>query len=372
MVVVAAESVGMDPRGLRVVEELFQSMLDNGVHTGACLAAYRHGKQVLDLYGGLADADAGTPVTQDTLFVIYSCTKALTATCMHVLHERGKFDWDDLVTRHWPEFGKNGKERCTIRHIMVHRGGFPATPPGLPLQWDAIVRAIEDTEAIYEPGTVQAYHPVNYGWVVGELVRRIDGRPYSQFLREEITGPLGMSDTYVGLPAELEGRVAKIHAMDDADPAARGRLQNIPDIVSIFNRPEVHQAVIPAANGISTARDLARFYAALVGGGALDGVRILKSESVAEATSLHSEGLDRTTTGYVRLGLGLALADPRMGYSRTSNLRTFGHAGAGTSIAWGDMDADLGVAIVVNGYRPDSTNNPRLAALSQSVRNACL
>ena len=376
MVVVAAESVEMDSRGLRVVEDLFNSQIENGVHPGACVAAYRHGKLVLDLYGGVADRETGRPVTEDTLFVMYSCSKALAATCMHILWERGKLDWDDRVARYWPGFAKNGKESCTIRHIMIHRGGFPASPRDLHWDrwrdWDAVVGAIENAEAIYEPGAVQAYHPLNYGWVVGELVRRIDGRPYSQFLREEVTDPLGMSDTYVGLPPSLEGRVSKIHAMEDADAAARGRLENIQDIVHIFNQPEVQQAVVPAANGIATARDLARYYAMLVGGGELDGVRILKPETIAEATRLHAEGLDRTTTGYVRLGLGVALADPRVGYSKTASLRTFGHGGAGTSIAWGDPDAGLGVAIIANGYHPDSTNNPRLATISQSIRNACL
>ena len=365
--VVAADTVQMDPRALRLVEELFHQQIQQGLHPGAALAVYRHGKLVLDLHGGLADAELGKPVERDTMFVLYSATKPLAAACLHLLWERGNLDWDDLVADRWPEFAQNGKAGITIGHILTHQGGFPDTPTELTwdkwLDWDFVVRAMERAAPIYEPGKVIAYHPRNFGWVIAELVRRIDGRPFRQFLQEEITCPLGMQDTFVGLPASLEERVSKEHAMEDCDR---------PTMVSIYNRPEVHLVVHPAGGGIATARDLARFYAMLAGGGFLDGVRILKPDTVSEVTDLKSEGMDRTLERQVSRSLGLALGDVRMGSPEKVTIRSFGHGGAGTSVGWADPDAGLAVVFITNGFRADQSNTPRLSAVSQAVRDACI
>ena len=240
--VVAADSVKMDPQALRRVEDLFHQQIHQGIHPGAALSVYRYGQPVLDIQGGLADQEAGKPVSSDTMFVLFSSTKPLAAACLFILWERGKFDWDDLVSKFWPGFGQNGKETVTIRHIMNHQGGFPDTPHEITLEtwadWDAVVLALEKTKPIYEPGTVLAYHPRNFGWVVAELVQRIDGRPFPQFLTEELTGPLGMRDTYVGLPESLEHRVSRLHATDDCDS---------PGMVHLYNRPAAHRAVQPVS-----------------------------------------------------------------------------------------------------------------------------
>jgi len=356
----------MDAQALGRVERLFREQIGKGTHPGAVLAAYRHGQAVLDLYGGVADRESGRPVAQDTMFVLYSSTKPLAAACLYILWERGKLGWDDPVAKHWPEFAQNGKAGVTVRHILTHRGGFPDTPKELTWDkwrdWDAVVRTMEGATPIYEPGTVIAYHARNFGWVIGELVRRIDGRPFSRFLRDELTGPLGMKDTYVGLPPSLEARVSRIYAMEDCDR---------PEMVSDYNRPEVHQAVHPAGGGISTARDLVRFYAMMECGGTLDGVRVLKLETVAEVTKLQVEGMDRTLGQYVRRSLGMWLGDQRMGTSGTVDIHTFGHGGAGTSVGWADPDSGLAVAYITNGFRANVSNNPRLAAISQAIRDAC-
>jgi CubicO group peptidase (beta-lactamase class C family) len=360
----------MDRQALGRVEELFQEQIASGLHPGAALAVYRHGRLVLDLYGGVADRESGKSVTQDTMFVLYSSTKPLAAACLHILWQQGKLDWDDPIAQHWPGFAQNGKGGITVRHVLTHQGGFPETPPELTWDkwhdWNAVVQAMEEVIPEYRPGEVIAYHPRNYGWVIGELVRRIDGRPFNQFLREELTKPLGMNDTYVGLPLELDGRVSKLHAMEDCDR---------PEQVSTYNRPGVHQAVQPAGGGIATARDLARFYAMMGSGGTLDGVQIFRPETVAEVTKPQVEGIDRSLGNYVRRALGLALGDQRMGTSGEMGIvgnRSFGHGGAGTSVGWADPDCGLAVAYITNGFRANQTNNPRLAAISQAVRAACL
>ena len=365
--VVAADTVEMDPQGLDRVEALFQEQIDQGTHPGSALAVYRHGKPVLDLFGGVADAEAGLPVNSDTMFILYSSTKPLAAACIHILWERVKLGWDDPVAEHWPGFAKNGKGDVTIRHVLTHQGGFPETPPELTWDkwhdWNNVVQAMEDIRPDYPAGKVLAYHPRNFGWVLGELVARIDGRSFQQFLREEVTERLEMNDFYVGLPADLESRVSKEHATDDCDH---------PYQVSMYNKPEVHQAVHPAGGGIATARDLARFFAMMEGGGTLDGVKILEPETVAEVTTLQVEGMDLTNERTTKRSLGLSLGDPRMGTSLTEDLRTFGHGGAGTSVGWADPDSGLAMAYITNGYREDGSNLPRLAAMSQAVRDSCL
>ena len=356
----------MDPRALERVEEMFREQIDRGLHPGAALAAYRHGRLVLDLYGGLADSESGKPITSDTMFILYSSTKPLAATCLHILKERGKLAWDEPVAKYWPAFAKNGKQAVNIGHILTHQGGFPETPVELTWDkwrdWDLVVRAMEDASIEYEPGTVIAYHHRNFGWVTGELVQRVDGRSFSQFLEEELTGPLGMSDTFVGLPVELEERVSLVHAMEDTDR---------PGMAWIYNQPEVHQAVHPAGGGIATARDLARFYAMLECGGTLDGVQILRRDTVKEFTKLQVEGLDHSLGRYTYRSLGLALRDYRMGDAAAVNINSFGHGGQGTSVGWADPYSGLGMAYITNGFRSDESNARRLAALSQAVRDAC-
>jgi CubicO group peptidase (beta-lactamase class C family) len=375
-----AKAGAMDSEGLRAVEALFRQQIDEGLHPGASLAVYRHGRLVLELFGGLARLPAhrtgspagqrsGRPVTPETLFVLFSSTKPLSAVCLHILLERGRFELDDPVARHWPEFARNGKAAVTIRHVLTHSGGFPQNPPQLVPRkwgdWNAIVQAMEEIELIWEPGQDTGYHPLNFGWVVGELVRRIDGRPISRFLREEVTGPLGMEDTYLGLPPELEGRVARLYAMDnEVDPQA----------VAAFNRPDVHQAVVPAGGGISTARDLARFYAMLAAGGTLEGVRILSPESVERAIAVQVEvRRDRSLGIPMRWALGFHLGGNRVDlFGYDTSPRAFGHGGHGSSVGWADPDVGLAVAIITNGLRSPAGHALRVAALSAAIRKACL
>lgn len=365
--VVTADSVQMDSNSLGRVETLFRQQLEQGLHPGAALAVYRYGHLVLDLFGGVADRESQKPVAHDTMFILYSSTKPLAAICLHLLWERGQLAWDDPVAHHWPEFAKNGKEGVTVRHVLTHQGGFPETPATMTWDkwrdWDFVVQSMENLVLEYAPGEVMAYHPRNYGWVIGELVRRIDGRSFNHFLHEEVTEPLGMNDAYVGLPADLEDRVSRVHAMEDCDR---------PVSIPAYNQPEVHQAVHPAGGGITTARDLARFYAMLSGGGSLDSIRLLKPETVSEVTKLQVEGLDQSLGLHKRRSLGLVLDDPRMGVAENSGSGSFGHGGQATSVGWADPNGGLAVAYITNGARSEDTNLPRLSAISQAVRAACL
>lgn len=359
------EEARMNVDALKNVEALFTEQINNGTHPGAAMAIYRYGKLVLDFYGGISNTDTGEPVNHNSLYVLMSSTKPLAAACIALLKERNKLAYDDKVVEYWPEFDKNGKESITIRHILTHTAGIPETPGGLTwdkwIDWDLVVSAMAETTPRFEPGTAIAYHAINFGWLIAELVRRIDGRPFPQFLREEITNPLGMNDTYVGLPMALESRVCKMHAMEDS-------LDSLVPIT--FNRHEVHQSIVPGACGISTARDIARFYAMLERRGTLDGVQIFLPETVSDLTNLQIEGNDQTVNNFVRRTLGLMLGEHRMG-SGGSDYESFGHGGAGTSICWANHRLGLAVTIITNGFRGAETNNARLYSLSKSIREAC-
>jgi len=361
----APDAVAMDSQKLEQVKQLFQRQIDEGLHPGAGLAVYRYGNLVLDIHGGIANKE---PVTSETMFVLMSSTKPLTASCLYILKERGKIAWDDLVSKHWPEFAQNGKETVTIRHILTHRGGFPQTPESLPWtdwpDWSKVTRAMEQAPTIYTPGETLAYHPINYGWVIAEIVRRVDGRTFDRFLAEELAAPLGMDNTYVGLPPGLEGRVSPMHLMeDDADTSGYS---------GIFSEPSVLRSVVPGANGVATAGDLARFYAMMERKGSLDGVTVIQTATAEEAVEFQVEGVDKSTGTFAQRSLGLALGDERMGKSTGDPLKTFGHGGAGTSIGWADFDSGLAVGYITNGFRGSVTNNARLAAISLAVRDACI
>ena len=357
--------------GLRDVERVFRAQIADNRQPGACLAVYHRGSLVLDLVGGLADTQQGRRVASNTPFVLFSSTKPLASTCLHILIERGKLTLDTPVAEVWPGFGKNGKEGITVRHVLTHRAGMPDTPTELTPQtwadWDAVVVALENATPRFAPGTTSAYHTVTHGWLAGEIVRRVDGRPIADFLRDEMLAPLGMNDTYLGLPAQYEWRVARLHAMEDVDDFGLGTVQ-------VFNMPEVHRAVVPAGNGISTARDMARFYAMLLNGGELDGVRILQPETVERARAVAVEGDKDMTLGLtVRRGLGFNLGglpgwSDRFGV--TSTARTFGHGGAGTSICWADPDLDVAMVFIPNGFRADASNVARCREISDAVRTA--
>ena len=360
------DAVAMDSQKLEQVKTLFHKQISDGLHPGAGLAVYRYGNLVLDIHGG--NMSDGKPVTAETMFVLMSSTKPLTAACLYMLKERGKISYDDLVSKHWPEFAQFGKETVTIGHILTHRGGFPQTPESLPTSdwpdWSKVVHAMEQAPTIYTPGETLAYHPINYGWVIGEIVRRVDGRSFTQFIAEELAGPLGMSSTHVGLPAGLEDQVSPMHKMeDDADPSGYS---------AIFSQSSVIKSIVPGAGGVATAGDLARFYAMMERKGAIDGAMVLQPKAIDEATTFQVEGVDKSTNAFAQRSYGLALADERMGQSAGDPLQTFGHGGAGTSIGWADFEPGLAVGYITNGFRGNITNNARLAAVSQAVRNACI
>src|SRR5215211_5902390 len=353
------------------VERLFHEQFSPmRLYPGGALAVYQDGRLVLDLTAGWADTQRADPVTPDSLFPLFSGTKPLVAVALLQQIEHGKVDLDDPVVSIWPEFGRNGKAGVTLRHLFTHRGGFPETPPDLPIaEWgdrEAVLNAVAAMPAQFSPGTTSAYHYLTQHWVITEIVRRLDGRVIDDYLHDEITGPLGMRDTYLGLPAEQEHRLVKLHATDGSDPKGIGLLRDLHGFA-------FHRLVIPGASGCATARDMARFYAALAAGGVLDGARILQPETVARLLRIEIDGeIDATFDVPVRRGLGVELGgldDVRRHWpGATSTARTFWHGGFGFSVCWGDRDTGLAMAFMTNGVRRDEASAIARRDLSDAVR----
>lgn len=360
------------------LEALFEDQVAVGLHHGAQLAVYVDGEETLTLAGGTTGPD-GDPMAADDRMVFFSCTKPLTAVAIHQLVENGDLDYDDAIVEHWPTFADEDtpKADVTIRHVLSHQGGFPVGEFDLRSEdwtdWDAVVAAMEVIDLQFEPGSTAAYHPLNYGWVLGELIRRVDGRGPGSYVREEVCERIGMTDTYLGLPEDVEDDVATLTAFEAFDRARdpeRGLEGDNEGSARNFNREDFHRAAMPAASAVGTARDLARFYACLGNGGELDGDRLLDRETVETATTLQVAVEEDATMGVARrygLGFGLAgTATDRFG--TLAPVGTFGHGGLGSSISWADPDAGLAVAYVTNGIRDSYEHRARVNALGDAVR----
>lgn len=360
---------------------------------GAAVAVYLHGRKVVDLWGGVADPETGHPWRRDTLQVIYSTTKGVTAACAHLLAERGELDLDAPVGDYWPEFAANGKHRIPVRWLLTHQAGLPTLDHPVSradaIAGDPVVEALAAQRPFWEPGTAHGYHGLTYGWLVGEVVRRVSGRSLGTFLAEEIAAPLA-ADLWIGLPAAERHRVSRVvAAMPDLDALRRIDLDALPapmrDVVAAYadptsltarslltlvrppldhNDPDEQAAEMPSTNGIGTARALARFYAALIG--EVDGHRILRPDTLAAATAERAAGVDRILRVPVRVASGFGLPTPDAFWHGPG---AFGFPGLGGSLGFADPATGLAFGYVMNHVRQGGPDG-RAAALVAAVRSA--
>lgn len=362
----------------RRLEGAFERQLAVGLHQGAQLAVYVDGELVVDFAGGVTGPD-GEETTSETRHLLFSCTKPFAAVALHQLVEQGELGYDDPVVDHWPEFADPGSRKADIivRQVLSHTAGIPygefderAEEWG---DWDAAVAAMEEIDPVYEPGERPAYHTFNFGWLVGELVRRVSGQRIEEYVDANVFDPLGMDDTSIGLREDDTDDVATLVGFEEFDRCRDpGEGLGIPasESAEAFNDEAVHRAVIPAANGIGTARDLARFYACFANGGELDGARLLEASTVETATRTHAEtDDDGTLSRPARYGLGFwtgGLANDMFG--TVSRETQFGHAGLGSVFVWGDAERNVGFAYVTNGIREESYEHAaRVNAISDAV-----
>ncbi len=370
----------------RRVKEVFESNLANGLEVGAAVSATIDGKPVVDLWGGNADAAHTRPWKRDTLVNVFSTTKGITAILAHRLVEQGKLDLDTPVARYWPEFAEAGKDKIPVNYLLSHRAGLPAVRKQLPpdgwVNWPVMCTALAAETPWWEPGTRHGYHALSFGYLVGEVIRRITGKTPGTYLRDEIAAPNSL-DIHIGVDASFDSRIAELvgakplppgapqsptaeMASDPASITYKAIANPVPVVdPQLVNSRAWRAAEIPAANGHATARDLARLYGALAIGGSLEGRKILTPESIARASSEQAVGFDVVLGAKTRWGLGFALtqAETPLG----PNPRTFGHPGAGGSLGFADPDARVGFGYTMNQMGSDALLDGRAAALFNAL-----
>jgi CubicO group peptidase (beta-lactamase class C family) len=370
----------------RVADVFLENFRSRGDAGSAC-AVYVGGRNVVDVWAGVADARSGRPWDAGTTAVIFSCSKGILAICAYLLAQEGRLDLDAPVVTYWPGFGQQGKEGITVRCLLSHRAGLPALDRDLTLEevvaWEPVIRAIEAQRPLWEPGTGHLYHAMTYGWLIGEVIRRITGLTPGRYFRQELGDPLGL-ETWIGIPASARASVAWMEPPlpDEDTDAARvstrvaaenpvversltlGRAFAFParDGLVTFNDPRIQGAEIPAANGVSTARSLAALYAQCVSD--MDVPRLLRHASIEDATIVQSTGpqLSGMPDDGARWGTGFQLASPPS--QPMLGPGSFGHAGAGGQLAFGDADLGVGFAYLSNqmgGYGDERAKQLTLA-----------
>lgn len=356
---------------------------------GAAVAVAIEGKLVVDMWAGWMDSDRTRPWEHDTLVDVFSVGKAMAALCVMLLVERGQLDLDAPVSRHWPQFAAAGKDGVTVRMLLSHRAGVPAIRRDLPepaiYDWDVITSALAQEEPWWKPGDGHGYHVNTFGFLVGEVVRRVSGDSIGTFFRREVAEKLN-ADFHFGLGVEHDRRTAEyLFAAEslepgeedvdrappaDLDPQRRFLLSRVymnpPGMSGLgtVNTRAWRAAEIPSANAHATARAVARIYSALACGGAVDGIRLLDRGTIEEAVAEASAGEDLVLGRPSRFGLGFQLTQPErpLGPNRGS----FGHFGAGGSVGFADPDVGLAFGYAMNRSGP-RWQNPRNRALIDAV-----
>lgn len=382
--------------GFENVARVFRRQLQRTTG-GAAVAVYYRGELVVDLWGGRRTEDEAWQ--RDTLAMCFSTTKGVTSTALHLLADRGQIEYDAPVAAYWPRFAQNGKERITVRHVLTHSAGLHRMRTLVDnaqrmLDWDYMVAALERAKPAYEPGSRHGYHALTYGWLAGELIRRVSGQSLGQYVSDELARPLDLDGLYVGCPPEHRGRIAPLAPM--ALPLGRrlglepgavmgGPVGRIPALLGlpvnprrlanallprgiedVLWGPAVMDAEIPAANGFLTARALAKLYAMLAHGGKVGGVRLLSPATLRQLAVVHSHGPDHV----LALPMGW-----RLGYHSAFTTRgrlqgAFGHFGFGGSGGWADPQRDLAVAMVCNRGGGTPIGDMRLAQLGTAAVHA--
>jgi len=370
-----------DPR----IEAALRETLARG-EVGVQVAAYVDGKLVLEGWAGAADLETGRPVDASTLFPVFSVTKAVTATALHIQAERGLVDYDAPVASYWPEFAQNGKGAVTVEQILTHQSGVPQMPKGSTpdrlCDWDWTVARLAELELMFEPGTLNAYQSYSFGWLAGEIVRRTDpkGRGFGQFVREEIAEPLGIADLWIGLPrSELPRGAMLVSDIPERKPGAETALSLAakPDKGErddvLYNRDEIRMACLPGGGAILNARSSARFFAMLANGGELDGVRLLSKDRLRYCATPrpNAEQPDQVLYGgnvVMPMGKGGFWLD---GTVFGGGPGVLCHAGLGGSAGFADFESGLAVSICHNrlfaGFKAANPDHP-LYPLGQAVR----
>jgi CubicO group peptidase (beta-lactamase class C family) len=356
---------GFADDGFGGIADAFAANFRMAGDVGAAVALYRDGQPVVDLWAGVADQDDGRPWAADTVVTVFSCSKGVLALLANMAIEKGLLDADRAVAAYWPEFAAAGKGAITVRQVLSHQAGLPHVEGTFTLDqavaWDPVVEALAAEAPQWQPGTRHGYHMRSFGWLTGEILRRVTGMPPDRLRAEWLAGPLGLSFWY-GIPDGEVGRCARLipPAPTGIDLAAVFGPQSLSLKVftgpsdlfhydDMWNTAQLRRAVIPSSGGIGDARSLARLYAACVGD-VKGAARVLSASSVAAAAQPQVSGTDAIVGVPSAWGLGFTV---KPFLPEAAGPASFGHPGAGGSAAFGDPDAGIGFAYVMNRMRMD-------------------
>ena len=375
-----------DPRFEQVADVLRHS-LESKFEVGASFAVEIEGEMVMDLWGGHKDAERTMPWQQDTIVNVFSVTKGVTAICAAKLIEQGHLDLHQKVSHYWPEYGCNGKENTTVLDFLCHRAAMFGFRDQVPLDdwtnWGQFTGMLAAQAPFAEPNSIQAYHALTFGWLVGELIRRVDGRTVGVYFKEEIANPLGL-DFAIGLDDSDMARCAQMLMLDKLPSISQlNVLKYLPDFLlsksltnikaavsrgfnpiafdgramdnpNFANTTEWRRAEIPAANGHGVASSLATLYGILSNGGSRDGNEVLKPETIELLRTVHSNGPDMVLFGLnYKFGLGHMLNAPITPIGRNRSESMFGHTGIGGAVVFGDVEKKLGFSFFNNQQHKD-------------------
>jgi CubicO group peptidase (beta-lactamase class C family) len=400
--------------GWEPVRQAFEANFARRHEVGAAFSAYHRGEKVADLWGGLADEGTGAPWEEDTLVLTFSTTKGATSVLANLLAQQGRLDFSARVAEYWPEFAAAGKAGITVEQLISHQAGLAWVDRQLDvddvLAWDPVIRALEAQAPAWPPGTAHGYHATTWGWLVGEVIARVASTSVGAAFRRQVAEPLGL-DFFIGLPATEERRVARLVPMaeaissgrlssgaspGEAGPGAAGGGDGYLEAVAerageylapdgpltkaltaplgtprgseeLLSSPKVHGAEMPAFNGIGDARSLARLYAACIGEVVTEGgekLRLLDERQLDDAVRQRTSGPDRVLLGLdIQWGLGFMVNRGILASAGLGGSRAFGHFGMGGSGAWGDPDAELALAYVMNRMDIGTTGDQRMFTL---------
>lgn len=388
-------SSGFVAPGWEGVLAAFEHNLTEGEDVGAGVAVYHRGQKVVDLTGGRFEAGQERPYDSDTLQLVFSTTKGIAAIAVAICVQRGLLAYDRPVAEYWPEFAAHGKGGATVAQLLSHQCGLFSVQGDISLaealDWGTVTARLADTAPEWEIGSTHGYHALTYGWLAGELVRRVDPahRGIGQFVREEIAGPVGV-ECYIGLPEEHEGRVSPLIGGlgGDAveDPAVRQMMEmfmgpgtNAGRALSLngaftatdgsnpFNTRAIHAAEIPAANGVTNAHALARIYAATMA--PVDGVQLLTDDVRDAARRPVTPENEPDACLIVPTAFGMGFMTPSM-FMPFAGAGCYGHPGAGGSVAFAQPERQMALGYVMNKMAGNLANDVRAMALIQAAAAA--
>jgi CubicO group peptidase (beta-lactamase class C family) len=357
------------------MREVLEANLESGADLGASVAVTVDGSPVVDLWGGWTDADRTTPWVADTITNVWSTTKTMTNLCALVLVDRGELDVFAPVSKYWPEFAANGKERIEVRHILSHTSGVSAWEQPVQVEdiydWEKSTAMLASQSPWWEPGTASGYHAINQGHLVGEVIRRISGRSLGTFFAEEVAGPLG-ADFQIGLKPADDHRVSDVVAppplpieLEEGSVAFK-TLTGPPVDANWANTQAWRRAEIGAANGQGNARSVARIQSVVACGGELDGVRLLSPKTIDLIFAEQANGVDLVLGLPLRFGIGYALPQQEtLPYIPDRRICFWG--GWGGSMIIVDLDHRMTIAYMMNVMEGGIIGGVRAEALIRAA-----